>query len=140
MANEMPNSPMNGVIPAVSLADADSAFDYYAKALGAKQIDRRLTEDGRVMHGHVEINGGAFMFNDAFPEYGMELKPTQNVILHLVVDDAAPWWKRAMDAGFEVVMPLELAFWGDFYGQMKDKFGITWAVVSSKNGGQEAAK
>ncbi|WP_274628591.1 VOC family protein [Arvimicrobium flavum] len=63
----------------------------------------------------------------------MALQPTQNVVMHLVVDDAGPWWKRAMDAGFEIAMPLELAFWGDFYGQMKDKFGITWAVVSSKN-------
>lgn len=130
-----PDSPMNGVVAYVTVSDAKEAFGYYANAFGAKEIDRRPVEDGRIMHGHVEINGGAFMFNDPFPEWGHPTLPVQNCVLHLIVDDAAPWWKRAVDAGLEIVVPLEKAPWGDFYGQLRDKYGITWGIVSPKNGG-----
>lgn len=130
-----PDSPMNGVVAYVTVSDAKEAFGYYAKAFDAKEIDRRPVEDGRLMHGHVEINGGAFMFNDPFPEWGSPAQPVQNCVLHLIVDDAAPWWKRATDAGLEVAVPLEKAPWGDFYGQLRDKYGITWGIVSPRNGG-----
>jgi PhnB protein len=50
-------------------------------------------------------------------------------VLHLVVDDADKWWKRATDAGAEMTIPLEVAFWGDKYGQLKDPFGVLWGIV-----------
>ena len=31
-------------------------------------------------------------------------------------------------------LPLDKAPWGGFYGQVKDKYGITWGIVSPKNG------
>lgn len=51
--------------------------------------------------------------------------------LHLNVDDAQKWWDRAVAAGCEVTMPLEKQFWGDIYGQLKDPYGITWAIGQS---------
>jgi PhnB protein len=134
MAGEMLKSPMNGVVPYITVSDAKEAIGYYASAFGAKEIDRRAAEDGRLMHAHVEINGGAFMFSDPFPEWGVAFEPVRNVVLHLIVADAAPWWTRAVDAGLDVVMPLDKAFWGDFYGQLRDRYGITWAVVAPTNG------
>ena len=38
------------------------------------------------------------------------------------------WWKRAVEAGAEVVMPLQEMFWGDRYGQLRDPFGVLWAM------------
>lgn len=38
------------------------------------------------------------------------------------------WWDRALAAGLEVVMPLEVQFWGDRYGALKDPFGVTWSI------------
>jgi len=31
-------------------------------------------------------------------------------------------------AGAEVVMPLEVMFWGDRYGMLRDPFGVTWSM------------
>ncbi|MBI9030659.1 VOC family protein [bacterium] len=30
----------------------------------------------------------------------------------------------------QVQVPLALAFWGDYYGQFTDKFGINWMIIS----------
>jgi uncharacterized glyoxalase superfamily protein PhnB len=38
--------------------------------------------------------------------------------------DAA--WKRAVDAGAKVVMPLADQFWGDRSGSIQDPFGHQW--------------
>jgi uncharacterized glyoxalase superfamily protein PhnB len=38
------------------------------------------------------------------------------------------WWKRALDAGCEVKMPLEKQFWGDFYGVLRDPWGVEWSL------------
>ncbi len=119
-----------GVVAYFTVSDSKAATAFYEKAFAAKLIDRRETPDGRSMHVHVEINGGAMMFNDPFPEHGAADEPKKNVTLHVVVDDADAWWKRATAVdGAEVVVPLEVAFWGDKYGQFRDPFGVTWGIV-----------
>jgi PhnB protein len=37
-------------------------------------------------------------------------------------------WRRAVDAGARVTMPLENQFWGDRYGKLKDPFGHNWGL------------
>jgi uncharacterized glyoxalase superfamily protein PhnB len=46
----------------------------------------------------------------------------------LQVDDADAWWKRAVEAGAEPLMPVTDMFWGDRYGQFRDPFGVRWSV------------
>jgi PhnB protein len=38
---------------------------------------------------------------------------------------------KGLAAGGQVTMPLEKAFWGDYFGMVTDKFGIQWAVSYS---------
>lgn len=127
------SSALPGVIAYFQVSDAKAAAAFYEKAFNAKLVDQKPTPDGRLMHCHVEINGGALMFSDPFPEHGMGLKPTDSFVLHLAVKDPKAWWRRAVDAGLEVVMPLEVAFWGDLYGQLRDPFGIAWGIVGPAN-------
>jgi uncharacterized glyoxalase superfamily protein PhnB len=49
------------------------------------------------------------------------------------VEDVDVWWNRAVAAGAEVVLPLQLMFWGDRYGQLRDPFGVIWAL-GARNG------
>jgi PhnB protein len=120
---------VGGVIPHISVSDAAAAADFYKRAFGAQEISRIATPDGkRMMHVHLIINGGSVMMADFFPDHGYPFVPPQAFNLHLQVDDAQPWWDRALAAGAEVAMPLEVMFWGDRYGQLKDPFGVTWAI------------
>lgn len=126
---------MSGVVPHLSLSDAAGAMEFYKRAFGATEVMRMPADDGkRLMHGHVKINGGDVMMADFFPEYGYAQVPAQAFSLHLHVTDVDAWWKRALDAGCEVVMPLEKQFWGDRYGQVKDPFGVTWSMGAPDNG------
>jgi PhnB protein len=50
------------------------------------------------------------------------------VTLHIYAKDVDDLWKRAVDAGAKVVMPLDNMFWGERYGQLRDPFGHSWSV------------
>ena len=84
------------------------------------------------MHVHLYINGSSLMMGDAYPEHGHALQEPQAFNLTLQVDDIDVWWKRAVDAGAEVVMPVADMFWGDRYGQLRDPFGVLWAMNQPK--------
>lgn len=119
---------MAGVIPTFMVEGAAEAAAFYQRAFAAKETGRYAYADGkRLMHCSMEINGGTIMFNDPMPEHGYPLQPSSSYAMTLVVDDADLWWKRAVDAGCTVTMPLERAFWGDRYGRVLDPFGIAWA-------------
>jgi uncharacterized glyoxalase superfamily protein PhnB len=50
--------------------------------------------------------------------------------VHLYVDNADATFKKAVDAGAEVLMPLTNMFWGDRYGQVTDPFGHRWSIAT----------
>ncbi|HTK35708.1 MAG TPA: VOC family protein [Caulobacteraceae bacterium] len=115
--------------PYLTVSDAKAAGDFYAKAFGAVEVNRMVgAPDGRLIHLHLHLNGASLMMSDPFPEHGHGFKEIQGMSLVLQVEDADTWWGRAVAAGCEVVMPLQLMFWGDRYGQLKDPFGVLWAM------------
>jgi PhnB protein len=118
------------VIPCLTVDGAAKAIDFYKKAFAAEEVGRSDGDGGKIMHAHLRINGGDIYMWDFFPEYGMAPVKPQAVVVHLEVDNADAWWKRALDAGAEIAMPIEDAFWGARYGQLRDPFGHTWSVGS----------
>ncbi|ATQ42588.1 VOC family protein [Caulobacter mirabilis] len=126
-----------GLWPYITIRDgrAREALDWYAKALGAEVAYSADAQDGkRVMHATLRVNGSWLMLSDDFPEHGGGTPAPAAVTLHLTVDDADPWWDRALAAGAEVRMPLEDQFWGDRYGQFSDPFGHRWSVGGPAKG------
>ncbi|HEV7335731.1 MAG TPA: VOC family protein [Bosea sp. (in: a-proteobacteria)] len=121
-----------GVVPYISVDGAVKASEFYQKAFGAEEVARQpVDEKGRTMHIHLYINGGSLMLSDPYPEYGYPWQQPQGCTLTLRVDDIDFWWKRGVEAGMEVVTPVEVMFWGDRYGQYRDPFGFLWALVSA---------
>ena len=124
---------LGGVAPYLGVSNAGEAAAFYVKALGANEVMRMPPDDkGRYMHIHLVINGGSLMLADAFPDHGHPLETPGAFTLHLQVDDADAWWKRAVDAGAESLMPVTDMFWGDRYGQFIDPFGQVWSVATHK--------
>jgi PhnB protein len=122
----------SGVVPYLSFDGASAAVDLYVKAFGAKEIARMYGQDGkRIMHCQLEINGGALMLSDNFPEFGLPpVQRSTSYTMQLVIPDGDAWWDRAIKAGCKERMPFAIAPWGDKYGQMTDPFGVTWAINS----------
>jgi len=111
---------------------ASEAVEFYKKAFGAEEMFRMPAEDGkRVMHVHLKINGGSVLMSDEFPEFSQsKVRPMGGFTIHMEVDDVDAWFKRAIDAGCEVKMPLEDQFWGDRYGSLRDPFDVDWSLAT----------
>jgi len=121
--------PMTGVVANLMLSDAKAAAQFYQRAFGAEELRRLADPKGRIMHCHVRINGGSLIFNDAFPDNGHPAVPHQGYNITLPVSDVDSWWGKAIAAGAEPVMAPAVMFWGDRYAQLRDPFGVLWALV-----------
>lgn len=121
-----------GVIPYLSIDGASEASAFYQKAFGAREVARMAGPDGKkLMHCQLEINGGALMLSDNFPEMGLPpVQRSPSYTMQLVVAEGDSWWNRAVEAGCQQKLPFAVAPWGDKYGQLTDPFGVTWAINS----------
>lgn len=122
-----------GVYPYLTVTGGKAALEFYARAFGATEEYRAYGEDGeRIMHARFRVNGGAILMSDDFPEFrgGGEAPAPSGVSIHIEVEDADAWWKRAVDAGAIVTMELADQFWGDRFGQLKDPFGHNWSIAA----------
>jgi len=132
MPNEKPPTITGGIVPYINVEGASDASAFYQRAFGATELFRMPADDGkRLMHCHLQINGGSLMISDCFPEHGYELQKSHSYMMHLQVDDVDAWFKRAAEAGAEVVMPVQLMFWGDRYGTLRDPFGVNWSMATT---------
>lgn len=123
-----------GLVAYLQVKGATAASDFYQRAFGATEAARHpVDEQGRTMHVHLYVNGSSLMLSDAYPEYGHAHQDPQAFNLTLQVDDIDAWWKRAVDAGATVVMPVQDMFWGARYGQLRDPFGVLWSMNQPKH-------
>jgi len=119
-----------GAVPYLTVNGAVKAADFYKKAFAAEVATiMPPDEKGRTMHAHVYINGGSVMMSDAYPEHGHPLKEPAGFNVTLPVKDVDTWFDRATKAGCTGLMPPTDMFWGDRYAQLKDPFGVLWALV-----------
>ncbi len=120
--------------PYLTIKDAANAIKFYHDAFGAKEIEVNHSPDGKVMHALLQIGDSYLMFSDEFPEYGGVLSPTTlkgtTFNLFMYVEDADAAFKKAINAGAKVKMPLENMFWGDRFGQLEDPFGHIWSIAT----------
>lgn len=134
MSNVAPIPEGFNTITAYLIVDgADAAIELYQKALGAEVMSVHKMPDGKVLNAQLKIGNSMLMLNDEWPDWGaIGPKKIGNtaVTMHLYVNDVDSAWQRAVDAGFEVSMPLDNAPWGDRYGSLKDPFGHSWSLAT----------
>jgi uncharacterized glyoxalase superfamily protein PhnB len=122
------------ITPSLVIRGAAQAIDFYKKALGAREINRMATPDGKIMHAELQIGNSVLFLTDEFP--GASRAPQTlggtPVSLQIYVEDVDQLWERAVAAGASVKMPLDNQFWGDRYGQLIDPFGHEWGLATHK--------
>ena len=130
MTDKPPMAPVKGgVVPYLMIDGVMKALEFYQAAFGAEVAALNPPDaKGRTMHAHIYLNGASIMFSDPFPEQGAAYAPAAGFSLMLVTDHIVADYKRAVDAGCTATMPPADMFWGDRYGQLKDPFGVTWAM------------
>ena len=123
---------LHTVTPHIICAGAAQAIEFYKQAFGAEEMMRLPAPDGKLIHASIRIGDSVVMMVDEIPAMGC-LSPTSlkgtPVTIHLQVDNADAWQKRAVDAGAKVLMPVQDMFWGDRYGALEDPFGHRWSIA-----------
>ncbi|HEV8700358.1 MAG TPA: VOC family protein [Candidatus Polarisedimenticolia bacterium] len=124
------------VTPYLVVKDAKRALEYYGKAFGAETKLSMPTPDGRIMHAEVRIGSSMVFVTDENPEMAPKVKApasTGGVVtgsIFLYVPDVDAVFKRAVDAGASVIMPVTDMFWGDRFGKIVDPFGQHWGIAT----------
>lgn len=89
----------------------------------------------RVMHASFKIGDNYFMISDAPGEMdaATDFGNATQVSIHPDSREDADRIFALLTEGGKVVMPMADAFWGDYFGMARDRFGIAWMVnYSSK--------
>jgi PhnB protein len=65
---------------------------------------------------------------------GFKLIQGNNVYINLEPDTRLETEKlfNALSVGGKVETPLQVMFWGDYYGSLSDKFGVHWMFNCSE--------
>ena len=117
------------VTPSLVIAGAAKAIEFYKKAFGAEEKSRFPAPNGTLMHAEIRIGDSIIMMGDEMPEQGGRGPKSLGgspVTLFIYQDNVDTAWKRAVDAGAKVIMPLTDQFWGDRGGCLEDPFGHNW--------------
>ena len=131
MANTVQAIPKgyHSVTPSLMVAGAAKAIEFYKKALGAEEKSRFPGPNGTLMHAEIRIGDSPVMLGDEMKDQG-GLGPKAlggtPVTLFIYQDNVDAAFKRAVDAGAKVIMPLTDQFWGDRGGCIEDPFGHRW--------------
>jgi uncharacterized glyoxalase superfamily protein PhnB len=124
----------NTLTPHLVVKGASKAIDFYKKAFSAEEIRRMPGPDGKsIMHAELKIGNSRLMLVDEFPEMNARAPESIGgtpVTIHMFLKDADLVFKRAVDAGAQVRMPLADMFWGDRYGVLADPFGHLWSIAT----------
>ena len=125
--------------PYISFRDtAKQAMEFYQTVFGGElnlstfgefQASDDPAETDKIMHGQLTSPSGLVLMGADTPNR-MDYTPGDNFSISLSGDDETElrgfWDKLAVDG--TVTQPLEKAPWGDSFGMLNDKFGVTWLV------------
>jgi len=124
------------VAPYLTVTPAAGAIAFYMAAFGARQRAFMPSLDGlRIAHCELDINGGAVMVSDRFPEFGKTRPPVPGELSVMSVSLEFPsgaavdeTFARATKLGAVPEMAPMDSFWGTRYAVVRDPFGHRWMM------------
>ncbi len=126
------------------LGNTEEVFNFYKSVFGGEfsQLQRfsdvpdmaaQLPEadKNKIMHVSLPIGKNSILMGtDSLESAGHTLKFGDNFSISINADskeEADAIFSKLAEGG-EIKMPLELAFWGEYFGMLIDKFGIQWMM------------
>lgn len=126
---------------------AREAMTFYQSVLGGRLDIMTFGQYGMegpgaegVMHAYLESPDGFVLMASDMPPGQDAPTAASNVHVSLSGDDDAlrGYW-AGLAEGAEVTMPLEKQMWGDEFGALTDRYGISW-MVNVGTGGDAPAQ
>lgn len=124
--------------------NAKEAFEFYQSIFGGTlntltgaQFGLPEEQAERIMHAHLETaDGWTIMGADGDENESLGEVQRMNLTIGGPAQDLekVEGWYAQLAEGGAATFPLEKQQWGDVYGQVKDKYGVTWAFNMGNNG------
>ena len=128
---------------------AEEAFNFYKSVFGGEfaalmrfgdgtgceEMPLAETEKNNIMHCALPIGNGSILMGGDTPEAMGQLTVGNNFSISIGAEsrDEADRIFNGLAEGGKVEMPLADAFWGAYFGGLKDKFGVSWMVSHDPN-------
>lgn len=117
------------------------AFEFYRSVFGGEFTELQTFGDGppdmpvsedeknRVMHVALPVGSSVLMGSDS-SSFGPPLAVGNNFSLSIAVEsrERCDELFAKLSSGGAVIMPLQETFWGAYFGQWTDRFGVNWMV------------
>ena len=119
--------------------DAREAMEFYRDALGGElematfkdfHASQDPSEDDQVMHAKLTSPHGFILLGSDRPER-MPFTPGDNISISIGGEEhraELEGYFAKLSEGGTVLQPLTASSWGDSFGMLTDRFGITWLV------------
>jgi PhnB protein len=115
------------IAPYLLYEDAAGAIEFLTRAFGLRERLRVPTEDGRVSHAELELDGSLVMLGEPGPDYrSPKTAGTRHALVHVSVDDVDSHFERARDAGATIIEPPGDQPYGDRRYAAEDPEGHQW--------------
>ena len=132
--------------------NTEEAFNFYKSVFGGDFVDGKINRFGEippqegmppiaeedknlVMHMALPILGGHLLMGSDAPEsMGFKVNFGNNVYINIEPDTREETRQlfKALSDGGTVEMELQDMFWGDYFGSLKDKYGVQWMINCSE--------
>lgn len=135
---------MKSLNPYLNFAgNAEEAFKFYQSVFGGEFTSLQRFKDTpeagkipaadreKIMHIALPMGkGNVLMASDAPESMGFKLTAGNNCFLTIEAEsqEEADRLFRGLSAGGKAALPMQKMFWGAYYGQCADKFGIQWMI------------
>jgi PhnB protein len=130
---------MTKLNPYIGFKDnAREAMEFYKTVFGGNLVlntfgdshaSQDPKEDNLIMHSQLDTENGFTLMGSDTPSH-MEYHEGARISVSLSGDNEEElrgYWDKLAN-GATISQPLEKAPWGDTFGMLADKFGITWLV------------
>lgn len=122
--------------------NTEEAFNFYKAAFGGEfSVLQRFSDTphadnmpadqrDKIMHISLPISSGVLMGTDVVGPMADSFVQGNNISLSVQTGSEAETDQlfHALSEGGTVIMPLEKAFWGAYFGMFTDRFGINWML------------
>ena len=130
--------------------NCEEAFTFYNHAFESQSLELMRYKDmppaegceisaeegQKVMHACLKISDGFYLMGaDSSDAFGRASIIGDNISISINADsrEDADRLFNSLSAGGKVTMPMEVTFWGAYFGMFTDKFAINWMVNYDEN-------
>ena len=131
--------------------NAEEAFEFYKSVFGGEYssvvrfgdmpmegVTIPKEDEGKMMHISLPLGeDSVLMASDALESLGQQLVQGNNayVSLHPESREEADRVFNGLSQGADIEMPIGDQIWGDYFGSLRDKFGVGWMINHGPQGG-----